>query len=98
MNEEIPDAVEQRPWTEADGPEPDVHIYPHESKPGLYIKSDGKWLRAVVDARHIHPDRGVSYQCSVSLGTGANVARTYQWGQPGVRYAYGPDQGRLPDD
>ncbi|MFE7485521.1 hypothetical protein [Streptomyces sp. NPDC057552] len=98
MNEDIPDAVEQPPWTETDGPEPDVHIYPRENAPGLYIRHNDRWLRAVVRARQTHPTRGVSYQCDITLGTGSGTSRTYQWGQPGVRKGWEPGQGRLPDE
>ncbi|MCT6782271.1 hypothetical protein LXH09_37245 [Streptomyces sp. CS7] len=89
MSEKVPDAVVQRPWTEADGVEPEVYVYPRDRAPGLYIKVEGRWTRSAVLARHTHPDRGVSYQVDTSRGAGI-----YRWDQPGVRWAYDP----WPDD
>ncbi|MGQ4733431.1 hypothetical protein ACUN3E_37955 [Streptomyces sp. Ju416(a)] len=98
MNEQIPDAEEQPPWTEADGPEPDIHIYPRETAPGLYIRHDGRWLRATVTSRQTHPDRGVSYTVDITFSSGSGSIRTYQWGQPGVRKGWEPGAGLPPTD
>ncbi|MER6601148.1 hypothetical protein [Streptomyces parvus] len=98
MNESIPDAVEEPPWNEADGPEPEMHIYPRHRQPGLYIRHKNQWHRATVTSRDTHHDGHVTYHVDIAFEGKSGYGRAYRWGQPGVRYAYGPDQGRLPDD
>ncbi|MFE7141263.1 hypothetical protein ACFVAG_26260 [Streptomyces sp. NPDC057644] len=85
MSDTVSDAVEQRPWTEADGVEPEVYVYPHGRSPGLFIRVEGRWIRAAALARYTHPDRGMSHDVDILGGS-----RTYWWDQPGVRWAYAP--------
>jgi hypothetical protein len=99
MSDDIPNAVEQRPWQPSDGPKPSVHVYPHRHQPALLIRRGGEWRPGRAIGRQRWADGGYVYQVEVNAGLGASIIRTYRWPQPGVRLMDEPqDDAASADD
>lgn len=85
------EAVEIRPSQPGD-PKADVHVYPPGRAPALWIYTAGQWCRAAVQGRYT-VGRRVDYQVDIYIDSGpgrGHFIRTYRWGDPAVRVAYGP--------
>ncbi|MEV4333641.1 hypothetical protein AB0K02_24400 [Streptomyces sp. NPDC049597] len=90
-SEEIPGAVEARPWSPDDGPAPRVTTWPRTNRPALRVYSHGVWRYATIEARQDWADGRVFYQVSVDLRGDTHVTtRLYQWPQPGLRASHAP--------
>jgi hypothetical protein len=73
------DALIVPPWQPAHGPQPQVHTYPTDAQPGLWIYADGQWHQARATAR-LRTHGRTAYQVTLNLSGHGNTIRTYLWG------------------
>ncbi|MFD6751496.1 hypothetical protein [Streptomyces anthocyanicus] len=86
----VEEPQQARPWRPEDGPSPEVWTWPRTDLPALRVWSAGAWRYASVVSRPNFSDGTVRYQVEVDLrGDTAVSTVTYQWPQPGLRFAHG---------
>ncbi|MFI8370954.1 hypothetical protein [Streptomyces sp. NPDC085466] len=81
----VHDATEARPWRPEDGAWPQVKTWPVYGRPAIRVRAGGRWRRGTVLSRQDWADGRVFYQVSYDPGTYSEVARLFEWPQPGLQ-------------
>ena len=77
------------PWRPEHGPPPTVWTWPLGHAPGMFVRANGRWRYAWVQARHEYRDGRTVYHVHVDLDRSLMIrSRFYYWPQDRLRWAH----------